>query len=301
MTSTISEVTGGLADRYRVHRELGQGGMATVYLADDLATGAPVAIKVLHPNLTGDPVSMARLQREADLGRQLAHPNLCHILAFGRAAGGFDYIVMPFLDGELLCDRVGRGGPLPLDDAVPVVCDVAAGLHVAHDLEIVHRDLKPENIMLVRNENGSERAVVIDFGLATGRQPGMQRLTKTGMVVGTPDFMSPEQIRGKSLDRRSDIYSLAFITYEMLTGELPFLGESMRDLAIARLKGELIPLRIRRPDLHFPESVDKVIAKALAVELSARYATAPEFATALLSAARTDTGPGRRLLRWMGR
>jgi serine/threonine-protein kinase len=276
-------------DRYRMAEKIGEGGMGFVYRAHDTVTGEKVAIKILRDSLGHDPVSVARIRHEAAIGAQLAHPNICQIMRLGEV-GGAIYLVMPLLEGDSLWDRTAAGEPLPLDVTVRIIGDIAAGLHEVHEIGAVHRDLKPENIMLIAGPGGNERAVLLDLGLATGYSgtTARQRLTKTGMVVGTQEFMSPEQMSGKPVDRRSDIYALAFLAYEMLTGEIPFRGESMRDLAVARLKGQVIPLRERRPDL--PPAVESVLAKALAVDVNARYATALEFADAL----RAASGEGRR-------
>jgi len=275
-----------LDDRYLVAEKIGEGGMAFVYRAHDRGTGEPVAVKVLLPELIRDGTSMARVRQEAELGARLAHPNICHIIRFVEN-GDLVCLVMPLISGEPLCDRAFRLGQLPLDVTAGFVRELAAGLHLAHELGIVHRDLKPENVMIVANADGSERAVLLDFGLAISRMVGADKpkLTRTGMVVGTPEFMSPEQMRGKPVDRRSDIYSLAFLTSELLTGQLPFAGRTLREMATARMKGELIPIRIQRPDLDFPVAVERALAKALAVDPDDRYGTAPEFGNAFWRAA----------------
>ena len=283
-------LTGHLLDgRYQMAEKVGEGGMAFVYLAVDTDTGDKVAIKILLPALVRDTTAMERLRREAALGAKLIHPNLCHILRIG-TTDNFEFIVMPFLHGELLCERTWRSGPLRLDVAAAFVRDMCAGLELAHQHGIVHRDLKPENVMITTGQDGVERAVVMDFGLATARDLGTDtaRLTKTGLVVGTPEFMSPEHMRGKAVDARSDIYSLAFMTYELLTGQLPFDGKTLHQLMIARLKGEPIPIRTRRPDLDFPESVERVFARALAIDPGKRYRTMLEFAQAFARATGTE-------------
>ena len=251
----FSKLSGQLLDnRYQVVRKIGEGGMSFVYLAQDTNTGEKVAIKILSPALIKDENAMARLRREAALGGRLAHPNVCHIIRLGETQTGLVYIVMPFIQGELLCDRTVRFGHLPLDVTAGFVRDMSAGLHVAHELRIIHRDLKPENIMIVARPDGTERAVVMDFGLAKERQvsPEVQKLTATGIVLGTPEFMSPEQLRGKPLDPRTDVYSLAIMTFEMLTGKLPFEGRSQQEIMIARLKGEPIPIRSLRAGPRLP-------------------------------------------------
>jgi serine/threonine protein kinase len=229
---------------------------------------------------------MARLRREASLGMRLAHPNVCHIIRLGETEDGLVYVVMPFIDGEILADRTNRLGQIPLADAVPLVRDIATGLNVAHELKIVHRDLKPENIM-VRKRGDRDVAVVMDFGLAKERKAGaeLQKLTATGIILGTPEFMSPEQLRGKPLDARTDIYSLALMTYEMLTGSLPFQGRTQQELMIARLRSEPMPLGKMRPDLTFPEAVEGVLLKAMARNPDERYQNTIEFADAFAAAA----------------
>ena len=272
-----------LADRYHVGHKVGEGGMSVVYVARDQVTGEKVAIKVLSASLGRDATAMARLRREAELAGQLAHPNVAHIMRLGETADGLVFVVMPFLDGELLCDRIYHERQVALRTAVRFVSDIAAGLHHAHLLGIIHRDLKPENVMLCRDAGGADRAVVMDFGLAKQRRMGREarKLTATGIVLGTPEFMSPEQIRGKPLDPRTDIYSLGLVTCEMLTGQLPFAGETQQEIMIARLTGDPVPLGRLRPDLRFPAAVEAAVARSLDREPRARYATAPEFAAAL--------------------
>jgi eukaryotic-like serine/threonine-protein kinase len=291
----VGHLTGHLLDgRYRMVKKIGEGGMCLVYLARDSTTGDTVAIKILLPALINDPTSMARLRREAALGGQLAHRNVCHIIRLGETAAGFDYIVMPYVEGDLLCDRTARAGHLPLATTAAFVRDMCAGLQVAHELGIIHRDLKPENIMIVADPDGSERAVVMDFSLATVvlMGPEMQKLTAAGLVVGTPEFMSPEQLRGEEIDRRSDIYSLAFMVYEMLTGQLPFEGRTPPEIMIARLKGASIPIRAKRPDLDIPAPVERVLNRALAPDAERRYSTAREFGEAFSRAAAGEDPEG---------
>jgi len=301
---TTATLAGRILDaRYRIERKVGEGGMSFVYLAHDMKTKERVAIKILSPALAADRNSLARLRREASLAGRLAHPNVCHIIRLGETDTGMVYVVMPFVEGELLCDRTHRLGHIPLAEAVPFVRDIAAGLQVAHQLRIIHRDLKPENVMLCREPGGTERAVVMDFGLAKDRRAGpeAEKLTATGIVLGTPEFMSPEQLRGKQLDPRSDIYSLALMTFEMLTGKLPFEGRTQQELMIARLRSDPIPLRRMRPDLQFPAEVERVLLKGMARDANDRFATAPDFAEALKRAASGDTTELGFLDRLLGR
>jgi serine/threonine-protein kinase len=296
-----------LDGRYRIVRKVGEGGMSFVYLATDTATTDRYAIKVLSAALSADQNAMQRLKREASLGMRLAHPNVCHIIRMGETQDGLVYVVMPFVEGEILSDRNNRRGTLPQDEVARFVSEIAAGLHVAHELKIVHRDLKPENIMICKSDDGSERAVVMDFGLAKERRADaeLQKLTATGIILGTPEFMSPEQLRGKPLDPRTDVYSLGLMTYEMLTGKLPFTGRTQQEMMIARLRSEPVPLRTARPDLDFPEAVEKVLAKSMQRQPDDRYTTAPDFAAALVDAVnsgkQSEGGGGSRFGRLFGR
>jgi len=291
-----------LDDKYEIQRKLGAGGMSVVYLATDTSSGAEVAIKVLSPSLTRDRKAMTRLRREAGFGMRLEHPNICNIIELVESEKGMAYIVMPFLVGELLVERIHRQGFMALDRAVQVVQDVACGLAAAHALGIVHRDLKPENIMLSTGDDRRERAVIMDFGLAKDPYSHSgDKLTKTGIILGTPEFMSPEQLRGKPLDGRSDIYALALVTFEMLTGQLPFEGETQQEMMMARLNGAPRTLRQARPNLRLPAAVDTVLEKALRREPKERYANATDFADALVAvvpeAVHTSTTQRRRALR----
>ena len=277
-SSLLGEV---LDSRYQVQKKLGEGGMSYVYLAREVATGYDVAIKVLSPKLATDRSSVERLRREAGLAMRLDHPNVCRILRLGESEDGLIYLVMPFLKGELLSDREVKGGPMNLAAGINVLRQVCAGLHHAHEVQIVHRDLKPENIMLVAEDNGRERAVVMDFGLAKERRadPAIAKLTATGIILGTPEFMSPEQIRGKPLDARSDIYALGIVAFEMFTGKLPFQGRNAQEMMIARLRGQ--PQRLRQLRADLSEGLEAALARAMEANPDGRYNTALEFADAL--------------------
>jgi serine/threonine protein kinase len=282
-----------LEGRYKIIKKLGEGGMSYVYLAEDMTNGnARCAIKILSPALSKDENAMARLRREAELGGRLEHANICHIIRLGETPDRLVYIVMPYIEGEILADRTHRSGQLPLDEVVRWVNDISAGLERAHELQIVHRDLKPENVMIAQGKNGESRAVVMDFGLAKERRasPELAKLTATGIVLGTPEFMSPEQLRGKPLDGRTDVYSLALMTYEMLTGKLPFARRTQQEMMINRLRNDPTPIRQMRPDLNFSDAVESVLNKGMARDVANRYATAPEFAGALGAAARGEGG-----------
>jgi serine/threonine-protein kinase len=279
--------------RYQVMKKLGEGGMSYVYLAKEINSGDTVAIKVLSPRLASDKSSVERLRREAGLAMRLDHPNVCRILRLGESEDGLIYLVMPFLKGELLSDREVRGGPMDITLGVALLKQMCAGLHHAHELQIIHRDLKPENVMLVPDDNGgTERAVVMDFGLAKERRadPAIAKLTATGIILGTPEFMSPEQIRGKPLDARSDIYALGIVAFEMFTGKLPFQGRNAQEMMIARLRSQPIPIRSLRADI--PEPVERALTKALQTNPDDRFSTALEFGDALTGSAESSSGGG---------
>jgi len=282
-----------LDQRYQVGRKLGEGGMSFVYEAKDISTGESVAVKIMTPKLAQDKTAAERLRREAGLAMRLDHPHICRIMRLGETAEGLIYLVMPLMKGELLSDREVREGQLSLEIGVPLMRQVCDALHFAHEQQIVHRDLKPENIFLVP-EGAGVKAMVMDFGLAKERrsEPGMAKLTATGIILGTPEFMSPEQIRGKPLDGRSDIYALGLVAYEMFTGRLPFEGKSAQDMMIARLRGEPLPLRRARADLGFTPEFEKALMKAIEADPAARYQSANEFGDALAKAVNGGGGTG---------
>jgi serine/threonine-protein kinase len=282
-----------LDDEYEIVRKVGEGGMSSVYLATHRTTRERQAIKVLSPALSKDTNAMERLRREASFGMRLAHPNVCHIIQLGETSDGLVYVVMPFIDGEILSDRTHRLGQISVEETARLATDIAAGVHLAHGLQIIHRDLKPENVMVCKRPDGTEFGVVMDFGLAKERKAEgeLRKLTATGIILGTPAFMSPEQLRGKPIDARSDIYALGLMTYEMLTGKLPFQGRSQQEMVIARLRSEPIPLREARPDLDLPAPVERVLVKAMQRNPEDRYQNAIEFASAFAAASRGEEPP----------
>jgi eukaryotic-like serine/threonine-protein kinase len=279
-------LTGQTLDgRYRIEGRLGQGGMAYVYLARDLESDGEVAIKVLLPQLMGEPAAVERLRREAVIAMRLDHPNVCPILGVGETPELPIYLVMPYLAGEPLALREIRQGPLSVGEGIPLLLQICRGLQHAHGLQILHRDLKPENVMLVpdREVAGDVRAVVMDFGLAKvlRDEPDLVKLTKTGLTLGTPEFMSPEQVFGKPLDGRSDLYGLGVLAFEMFTGRVPFEGKSPQEVALARLKQEPIRLRDLRPEL--PAELETAIGRALARDPADRFQSMEELSEALAS------------------
>jgi len=267
-------LSAALSDRYRLERELGQGGMATVYLAHDLRHDRDVAIKVLHPDLAAA-LGAERFLTEIKTTARLQHPHILPLLDSG-AADGLLFYVMPYVSGETLRTRLERERQLPLGEALLIAREVADALGAAHALGIIHRDIKPENILL---QGG--HALVADFGIALAVQSaGGQRMTQTGLSLGTPQYMSPEQAMGeRAIDARSDVYALGAVTYEMLAGDPPFTGSSMQAI-VAKVMTEK-PSAIRTVRETVPEHIEDAVLMALAKLPADRFATASAFARAL--------------------
>jgi TolB-like protein/Flp pilus assembly protein TadD len=271
----------GLADRYAIERELGRGGMATVYLASDLRHDRPVALKVLHPQLAAS-LGPERFLREIKLAARLQHPHILTVLDSGDASGRL-WFTMPYIEGESLRDRLAREKQLAVEDAVRIAREAADALDYAHRHGVIHRDVKPENILL-----SDGHALVADFGIARALG-GDEHLTETGMAVGTPAYMSPEQAAGeRELDARTDIYSLGTVLYELLAGEPPFTGPTAQAMAARRLSSEAPSVRQYRPAV--PEAVDRAVRKALARVPADRFASAAELGRALAPATDTTSG-----------
>jgi Tol biopolymer transport system component/tRNA A-37 threonylcarbamoyl transferase component Bud32 len=291
----LEQLTAALADRYRIEREIGRGGMATVFLAEDIRHQRHVALKLLHPEL-GAVLGTERFLAEIRTTANLQHPNILPLFDSG-AAGGLVYYVMPFVEGETLRARLEREGPLPVGDAVRIATGVAAALDLAHRKGIIHRDIKPENILL---QDG--QALVADFGvaLAVSNAAG-SRITQTGISVGTPAYMSPEQAAAeRQLDGRSDQYALGAVLYEMLSGEAPFTGPNATTIMSRLMTEAPRPLPQRRASV--PPQVADAVHRALEKVPGDRFATAAEFARALEAPATPARGsharPRPSRLRW---
>lgn len=273
MTSALSRVTNALADRYRISGELGAGGMATVYLAHDLKHERDVAIKVLHPDL-GAVLGPERFLTEIKTTARLQHPHILPLLDSG-SADGLLYYVMPLVTGESLRARLERERQLPVEDAVRIARKAATALEHAHRQGIIHRDIKPENILL---QDG--HALVADFGIALAVQSAGQRLTQTGLSLGTPQYMSPEQATGeRTIDARSDVYALGAVLYEMLAGEPPFSGPTVHAVVARLMSEEPRSLVVQRKAVPVP--IETAVLRALEKLPADRFATAGEFAAAL--------------------
>jgi len=265
-----------VSDRYALDREVGRGGMATVYLAREAAGGRAVAVKAMHPELASA-LGVERFRREMEISGSLSHPGIVPLLDSG-SAGTLLFYVMPFVAGESLHERLERERRLPADDAVRIVREIADALGYAHSRGILHRDVKPENILLAEDP---ARALIADFGLARAvGAADTTKLTKTGTVVGTIHYMSPEQVReDRSIDERSDVYGLGCVLYEMLTGAPPFVGRTVTDLVMKILRAPPAPVSSVNPAV--PPAVEQVVARALAKAAADRFATMGEFAAAL--------------------
>ena len=261
---------------YELVRTLGAGGMATVYLAHDLRHGRDVALKVLHPDL-GSALGPERFQREIRLAARLQHPHILTVLDSGENAGRL-WFTMPYVEGESLRDRLLRDRQLPVADAVRIATQAAQALRYAHQHGVIHRDIKPENLLLTEDGN----TLVADFGIARSLSPGGSRLTETGLTLGTPAYMSPEQASGESdVSALSDIYSLGIVLYEMLAGEPPFTGPTSAAVIAKRFTGTAPDVRQARPTV--PEPIALAVAQALAIVPADRFTSAADFARALAS------------------
>ncbi|HEX5820064.1 MAG TPA: serine/threonine-protein kinase, partial [Gemmatimonadales bacterium] len=282
MTDAVTaRLAAALADRYRLERELGEGGMATVHLATDVRHGRKVAIKVMKPAVAQS-IGAERFLREIEIAARLQHPHIVPVFDSGSVEGEL-YYVMPLIEGESLRGRLEREGRLPIDEALRLMREVAGALGYAHAEGILHRDLKPENIMLSRGH-----ALLADFGIARVAGDGADRLTQTGMSIGTPVYMSPEQSTGeRELGPPSDVYGLGCILYELLAGAPPFTGATYEAILVKRFTQEAPRIRATRAET--PPGIDATIARALAREPAARFATAQAFAEALAVSPSTTT------------
>ena len=290
--SPLQQLQSSLFQRYSVERELGRGGMATVYLAEDLKLKRQVALKVLRPELAAS-LGVERFLGEIETTARLSHPHILPLHDSGKAEGHL-YYAMPYVEGESLRQRLEREGQLPIADAMAIVQAVASALTYAHGQGVVHRDIKPENILLARDApSGAAHAMVADFGIARALDAaGGERLTETGMALGTPAYMSPEQAAGGRLDGRSDIYALGCVAYEMLAGAPPFTGPTTRAVLARHAVDSAPSLHTVRSTV--PRTVEVAIERALAKVPADRFDTADDFAHALTK--HSSTAPSRQHL-----
>src|SRR5919205_4253717 len=261
MTGMVGTLLDG---RYRLDAEVGTGGMSTVYRAFDTVLERPVAIKLMHSDIASRPDQIERFRREARAVAQLSHPHIVTVIDAGEDEGT-PYIVFEYVEGETLKDRIRRHGRLPVPEAVAYAIEVARALGAAHERQIVHRDVKPQNVLV--DEEGT--AKVTDFGIA--RSLAEEGLTAEGRVLGTTDYVSPEQALGHDVGPQSDIYSLGIVLYEMLTGDVPFHGENQVAVAMRHVREELPDVQLRRPEVS--SALAAVLDRATAKDLAQRYQT----------------------------
>ena len=281
-----------IADRYRVEAILGEGGMGRVYRARHVRVPREAAIKVLRRALIADSYAIAAFNREARNAASVGdHPNVAAVYDFGETADGLVFLAMEFIEGETLTRRLEREPVVPAPRVAEIVRQIASGLTAAHELPepVVHRDLKPDNILLKATRDGSDWVKIVDFGIAKAAKRDTQMLTTPGLVVGTPRYMSPEQLTGGTIDNRSDIYALGMIAFQMLTGRMPFASssrdeESTIQWALQRLTVQPMTLEQVRPDLPWPPAAQGAVGRALATAAADRTPTANEFARSLARA-----------------
>ena len=285
MQGNESDLVGSIiADRYHVLRKLGEGGMGQVYLAEHVKMGRKSAVKVMNPGMVNDADAISRFNREAANASRINHPNVAAVYDFGETGDGVIYLAMEYVEGPPLTSLIEQLGALPPLRAAEITRQASDALSVAHDMGIVHRDLKPDNIMIAKNRDGTDLVKVVDFGIAKAADNESQKVTKTGLVVGTPEYMSPEQLAGDKLDGRSDIYSLGLVAFNMLTGKLPFPSESAQEAMIMRLTDKPKPLSEMKPDVAWTPEVQAVMDKALERDANLRYQSAGLFGRELYKA-----------------
>ena len=279
-----------IADRYLVGKLLGEGGMGKVYLATHVRLPQKAAIKVLHLDMVKDAGAVARFNREAANAARIEHDRVARVFDFGETSDGLVYIAMEFVPGKTLRDVLDDDGRMTPVRAANIVYQVAEGLDAAHKLSIVHRDLKPDNILVITDDSGVDRCKVVDFGIAKKTNDTGTQLTQMGMLVGTPDYMSPEQVLGEQLDGRSDVYALALVAYEMFSGAVAFEGATPERKLTARLIQDPRPLSDVAPEVEWPAALQAAFDHALVREPEGRTPSALEFGDAIVNAVEAWTG-----------
>ncbi|MDW8251344.1 MAG: protein kinase [Myxococcales bacterium] len=279
----VMALVGKVVDRrYGIRSVIGEGGMGAVYEAEHLVLGRLVALKVLHPTNAAKPEAVSRFQHEARVVSSIGHPNICELYDVGKLEDGTPFLVMERLVGDTLADRINKEGALPPDVVFDTLLQILSGLAAAHRKGIIHRDIKPENIFLARTPGSTEPiAKLLDFGISKmSALDADLHLTRTGMVMGTPYYMAPEQARGDRIDHRVDLYAIGVILYECLTGRRPFVAPNYNALLVQILSGKPKPLRSIRPALS--EAFEPIVLKAMQKQPDQRFQTATEFHDVLL-------------------
>ncbi|MDO8617766.1 MAG: serine/threonine-protein kinase [Candidatus Uhrbacteria bacterium] len=270
--------------------KLGEGGMGTVYLAEHVLIRKKVALKVLNPDLARRLELIARFLQEAKAAATIGHENIVDITDFGETPSGSAYIAMEFLDGKDLAGHLIESGAMPFERALPIAIQICRALEAAHEKGIIHRDLKPENIFLITRGGRPDFVKVLDFGIAKVVVPDQdQKLTVDGTILGTPEYMSPEQARGEQVDHRIDVYALGCILYQMLTGKVPLRGENFMATLSAHMFTMPHPPSQRMPQANIPPALEAVVMKALAKDREERFTTMEEMAKALEACERAPT------------
>ncbi len=276
-----------LAERYVVHKLIGNGGMSQVYLAEHESIARRVAIKILHREFLGQPAVLARFAHEARASSTVQHENVVEVTDFGKTDDGRPFMVMEYLDGEDLGETLIREAPLGWGRARPILLQILAALQAAHDQGVIHRDIKPENVFRISRMGSDDYVKVLDFGIAKviAREPGDPRRpgppkTLAGQVLGTPAYMAPEQCIGDTVDARADLYAVGVIAYQMLTGRTPFEG-TRAEVMEAQIHRPVPAMAEVEPGIDVDEKVEAVVRKALAKVPERRYGSAFEFADAL--------------------
>ncbi len=266
-----------VADRYHILERIGVGGMGQVFLAEHVRMKRKSALKIMREALTTDPIAVSRFHREAENASQINHPNVAAVYDFGETSAGLVYIAMEYVPGEPMSQVLNEEGALNPARVADIIAQAADALSAAHSLGILHRDLKPDNIMLTTTRWGTDLVKLVDFGISRAMASATQQFTSTGMIVGTPDYMSPEQLTGDALDSRSDQYALALIAYYALTGVFPFLQGGSKDALLTRLTNTPRTLAEAKPDVDWPPSLQTTFDRALALDVNERYAEVHEF------------------------
>gem|GEM_PF-655781 len=294
-TLRASELASGMvgtviADRYMILELLGEGGMGKVYLAQHVRLPRQAAIKFLHPHMVQDPAAMARFSREANNASRIDHERVAHVFDFGETTDGMVYLAMEYITGRSLKQVLAENSPLPLPRVSALIAQIADGLDAAHRLGIVHRDLKPDNIVVAKDEDGSDSCKIVDFGIAKAIGSGEKSLTQTGFVIGTPEYMSPEQLLGEEIDHRSDVYALALMAYQCVTGETAFDSTTPDRGMMARLTNQPRKIAELRPSHPWPRDLQAVLDLGLDRQRDKRYGSAGAFAAAFASAITSPVG-----------
>ena len=288
-----------LAGKYRIEGFLSQGGMGAVYRATHVMLGKPVALKLIRPEIVTSPEVVRRFQREARAASLLSHPNIVTIYDLGQVEDGTLYLAMELCAGMSLKDLMVAEGPLAPRRAVRLCRAIAGALALAHKNRIVHRDLKPHNVMIARDAEGQETPKLLDFGIAKAVETDGATLTSTGMVLGTPRYLSPEQAKGLSVDGRSDLYSLGIIFYEMLVGRVPFDDPSVPSLLVKHMAEPPRPPSELRPDV--PPAIESIVLRLLEKDPARRFQSAEDLSAALAAldpAAPVGNAPSLRQVRY---